>query len=365
MPEFIPGLELCRRFYWEIIRPLLDQHFPDLPHAACRIGPGSEVLGFDTQMSMDHHWFPSVLIFLDEENKHLGTEIHEMLRWQLPPVFKGFPTNLAPIPGEPGTYIMELKSIPPINHGIQLSTAQEFFSSQLGWSDFENIQPSDWLSTPTQLLRTLTSGAVYYDNVGNLTEIRSHLTWYPTDVWLYLLAAGWHRIDDSEHLMPRAGYVGDELGSAVIGASLVRDIMSLGFLIEKQYAPYPKWFGTAFQHLECAGDLSPVLQQVLLAETWQTREAALAAAYHQLAHMHNQSGITGKLPEEVSSFHERPFKVIHGDQFAEAILDQIQDPQVQEIARRTLAGGVDQISDNTKFLTESLSRESIRKLYAG
>jgi len=364
MPEFIPGLELCRTFYWEIVRPLLDQHFPDLPHAACRIGPGSEVLGFDTQMSMDHHWFPTVLIFLDEENMHLGPEIHEMLRWQFPPLFRGFPTNLAPIPGEPGTYIMELKSNPPMNHTIHPSTVQEFFSSQLGWSDFENIQPSDWLFTPTQILRTLTSGAVYYDNVGILTKIRSILTWYPTDVWLYLMAAGWHRIDDSEHLMPRAGYTGDELGSALIGASLVRDIMSLSFLIEKQYAPYPKWFGTAFQQLDCAGVLSPILQRVLLAETWQPREAALVAAYLHLAQMHNQLGITRKLPEDVSSFHERPFKVIHGDLFAEAVLEQVQDPEIQEIARRTLAGGIDQISDNTKFLTQQVNRETIRKLYA-
>jgi hypothetical protein len=47
--------------------------------------------------------------------------------------------------------------------------------------------------------------------------------------------------------MPRAGFVGDELGSALIGSRLVRDIMNLCFLLEKQYAPYPKWFGTAFQ----------------------------------------------------------------------------------------------------------------------
>ena len=51
--SFLPGLELCRRFYAEIVRPLIEQHFPDLPYAAARIGPGSDVLGFDTEMSMD------------------------------------------------------------------------------------------------------------------------------------------------------------------------------------------------------------------------------------------------------------------------------------------------------------------------
>jgi hypothetical protein len=50
MPEFIPGLELSRLFYWEIVRPLLDQRYSQLSHAAALLGPGSEVLGLDTQM---------------------------------------------------------------------------------------------------------------------------------------------------------------------------------------------------------------------------------------------------------------------------------------------------------------------------
>jgi hypothetical protein len=37
--------------------------------------------------------------------------------------------------------------------------------------------------------------------------------------------------------MPRAGLAGDELGSAVIAARLVRDCMSLCFLMEWQCAP--------------------------------------------------------------------------------------------------------------------------------
>ena len=55
-PEFIPGLELSRRFYWEVVRPLLDAEFTGLPHAAALIGSGSEVLGYDDAQSTDHHW---------------------------------------------------------------------------------------------------------------------------------------------------------------------------------------------------------------------------------------------------------------------------------------------------------------------
>src|SRR5689334_22530799 len=42
MPEFLPGVEPARLFYTEAVRPLLG----DLLHAAARLGPGPDVLGF-------------------------------------------------------------------------------------------------------------------------------------------------------------------------------------------------------------------------------------------------------------------------------------------------------------------------------
>ena len=56
MPEFIPGLELAKLFFHEAVEPVLDSDFPALKYSAALIGPGSEVLGFDTSMSRDHHW---------------------------------------------------------------------------------------------------------------------------------------------------------------------------------------------------------------------------------------------------------------------------------------------------------------------
>lgn len=363
MPEFIPGLELSHLFYWEIVRPLLDQNYPQLPYAAALLGPGSEVLGFDTEMSMDHHWFPNVQIFLREEEKELSGPIHEMLRWNLPPSFRGFPLHLEPIPDEPGTYLMKLKSEPPFDHNIHPMTIRSFMEHYLAWDIDRDFEAADWLSTPSQILRSISSGAVHYDGVGELTELRALLDWYPHDIWLYLLAAGWQRIGEEEHLMPRAGYVNDELGSDLIGSRLVRDIMALCFLMEKQYAPYSKWFGSAFQQLACAADLTPILRRAQLADTWQSREAALTEAYEHLACMHNDLDITKPLPQKVSNFHDRPFKVIHGDLFANAILKEIQDPEVLKISKRSLVGGIDQISDNTKLRSDITRRVILRQLF--
>ena len=55
MPKFIPGLTLSELFYTEVVMPILESEFTNLKYSAGLIGSGSEVLGYDTQQSTDHH----------------------------------------------------------------------------------------------------------------------------------------------------------------------------------------------------------------------------------------------------------------------------------------------------------------------
>jgi hypothetical protein len=363
MPQFIPGQELSRRFYWEAVRPLLDQFFNALPHAAALLGPGSEVLGYDTAMSMDHDWYPKVLLFLREQDTGLKDPIREMLRQNLPHSFLGFGVDSLPIEEEPDIHVMVEGAEGPVEHNVFPVTLGEFTLQWLAWDINQPLDAIDWLTISSQTLRTMTAGAVHYDGVGELTAFRKKLAWYPQDVWLYLLASGWKRIAEEEHLMPRAGYVGDELGSTIMGSRLVRDVMSLCFLMERQYAPYPKWFGTAFKQLNCAPKLTPMLWRAQQASTWQDRETALGEARLYLARWHNHLGITKALPETLSSFFGRPFQVIWGGQFAEEICKQIADPEIQRIAHKGLIGGIDQFSDSTDLRSNVVWRQNLKNIY--
>src|SRR4051794_36460388 len=107
MPTFIPGIELSRRFYHEAVRPLLDTHFPGLPHAAALLGPGSDVLGFDTALSTDHDWGPAVRLFLRDADAGLGAAIYELLRHHLPLEFAGYPVHPPPVPDAPRIRFMQ------------------------------------------------------------------------------------------------------------------------------------------------------------------------------------------------------------------------------------------------------------------
>jgi hypothetical protein len=363
MPEFIPGQELSRRFYWEAVKPLLDQYFPALPHAAALLGPGSEALGFDTPMSMDHDWYPKVLIFLRDQEEELSEPIREMLRHNLPHSFLSFGVDSAPVAEEPGTHMMVAGAEGPIEHNVFPVTLRNFAMHWLAWDIDQPLDLLDWLTIPSQSFRMMTAGAVHFDSVGELTAFRHKLSWYPHDVWLYLLACGWKRIGEEEHLMPRAGYVGDELGSAIMGSRLVRDVMNLCFLMEKKYAPYPKWFGTAFQQLDCAPELTPLLWQTQQASTWQAREIALGEALRYLARWHNRLGITQALPDTTSDFFGRPFQVIWGGHFAEEISKAILDPGVQRLAQKGLIGSIDQFSDSTDLRSNISWRQNLQKLY--
>ncbi|MBA3873916.1 MAG: DUF4037 domain-containing protein [Anaerolineae bacterium] len=362
MPEFIPGLQLSETFYHEAVRPILDTHFPGLAYSAALVGSGSEVLGFDTPMSSDHHWGPRVLLFLNETDfAAFSQPIHDQLANELPFTFRNFPTNFThPNPNDKGVQLLQESTTRPINHRVQVMTLQQFFKGAFALEYGQPLSATDWLTIPSQRLRAFTAGAVFHDAIG-LEAIRQQFQYYPHDVWLYMLAAGWARIGQEEHFVGRTGYVGDDLGSQVIAARLVRDLMRLCFLMEKQYAPYPKWFGTAFSKLTCGERLTSIFRGVMLAESWREREQSLAQAYEAVAQMHNALGITEALPAKVSDFWGRPFKVIHGEQFASAIKARIQDEAVKRIP--VDIGSIDQFSDSTDLIEHMELRGRLKVLY--
>lgn len=330
MSDPISGIQLSQMFYEQYIEPRLSASMPTLSYAAALVGPGSEVLGFDTPMSRDHDWGPRVQIFLREDGVSQREAIVAVLHRAAPATFNGFPLKI---------------------DQTLVSTVAAYYGRRLGLSPvrlLDGLDLIDWLTIPSQTLAELTNGTVFRDDAGELTVVRDHLRFYPQDVWLFLMASIWNRIAQEEHLMPRAGFVGDELGSALIASRLIRDVMSLCFLMERRYSPYPKWFGTAFQQLTCANELMPHLRATQEAKEWQVRQQALSSTYQIVAQMHNELQLTEPIEAKVKFFFDRPFIVIDGNRFADALVSKIQDSSLRKLAACRL-GGIDQISDNTDF----------------
>ncbi|MBA3449588.1 MAG: DUF4037 domain-containing protein [Chloroflexia bacterium] len=362
-PAFIPGLLLNERFFAEVVRPILAAAFPGLRYCAATIGYGSEVLGYDTPRSMDHEWGPRlVLLVADAEHEAVAGAMRATLSQRLPPRFLGFSTHFGP-PGPDGSRVPAPGAGGSIDHKIEVHSPH-ILTSWLGVDPFVELSAADWLLMPRQTLLEVTAGRVYYDGLGVLGPVREKLAFYPHDVWLYLLAAQWQRMSQAEAFVGRTGEVGDELGSALVAATLVRDLMGLGFLLERRYAPYSKWFGTAFAELSCAPRLTPLFETVLQAGSWREREDGLAEAYELVAGLHNALGVTVWVDPTTRPFHNRPFQVLHAERFADATVDAIEDRDVLAIVDRAgLIGAVDQFSDNVDLLTRSERTAKLRSLY--
>ncbi|MDX6504077.1 MAG: hypothetical protein QOE29_1202 [Gaiellaceae bacterium] len=347
-PGFVAGLELAGELYSEVVEPLLSRRMPGLAYGAALIGEGSEVLGFDTPVSTDHHWGPRLQLFLRKEDlERHANAIDELLRNELPRELHGFSTSFGP-PDEIGVRLLVSKETGPVDHMVVVTTLSDFASGRLGFDPLEGLTLKDWLVTPQQRLLELTAGRVFRDDDGTLATMRETLAFYPEPLWLYTMAAQWQRISDVDPFVGRTGVVGNDTGSRVIAAALVRNLMRLAFLQEKRYAPYEKWLGSAFARLECARRLGPVLGRVLGAYDWTQREGHLGEAYRIVATLHNNLGVTDPLETEPSSFHGRPYKVIHGDRFAKALHDRIDHPAVQGLPRGL--GAIDQVTTHVAVL---------------
>jgi hypothetical protein len=366
MPQFIPGLQLNRLFYREVVAPILASAFPDLRYSAALIGYGSDVLGFDSERSTDHEWGPRLVVFLAENDREaLGGSINEVLSTRLPAEFRGYSSNFTAA-DENRVRSMAPAEADRVCHHVYLHSWREFVGSYLGVAPNASFSNIDWLLMYQNSLLELTAGAVYHDGLEELIPLRERLRWYPHEVWLYVLASQWIRLAQEESFPGRCGEGGDEVGSRINAARLVRDVMRLCFLLERRYAPYGKWLGTAFARLNCAREIEPLLRAALADDSWPNRERHLCAAYKAVARVHNAMGIFAQLDTGTTSFHQRPYRVLGAGRFAKAVSNEIRDPQLRKIYTSVgPIGSIDQFADSTNLLMRSDLRTRLRVLFEG
>ncbi len=357
---FIPGLTLAEIFFQEGVKPVLEHHFPDLAYSAARLDFGSDVLGFDTPQSRDHGWGPKVTLYLfpGEYDLHRET-ISDILAAELPVEIRGYPTNYdEPFSGEAQMVPVE---VGPIKPWVALTTIPKFFSGYLGIDPTQEITLLDWLTMPPQHLRTVAAGEIFHDGLGQLENVRTQLNWYPHDLWLYLLANAWRRIDQEEPFMARSGDVGDELGSRLVANRMVQEIMKLCFLMDRQFPPYYKWFGTAFNQLDWPPELIPIFHQILDSQTWKVREQHLSEAYLLLMSKQNALGLMDPIEPKISSFYNRPYQVPWSGRFADALHAAIQSEEIKKLPPNL--GALSQLVDSTDILSDISTTKTFKQIY--
>ena len=242
------GLELARRYYWEVGRPAVEARCPEaLPHLAAGLaGEGSDCLGFDDALSRDHDWGPGFCLWLTEEAfDRFGAALCGIYA-SLPALWQGY-ERLRPDPLSAGR--------------VGVVRIGDFYERFLGLRT-PPATAGEWLNLSDEALCLCTDGEVFEDGPGLFSAFRRELlAYYPEDIRLKRLAArcaGAARA--GQYQLPRCLRRGDRVAAFRALADFLDHAEAAVFLLERQYRPYYKWSHQAMKRLPGAGDAVPLFE---------------------------------------------------------------------------------------------------------
>lgn len=355
--SFIPGLELSRRLA-KALEPGLRSAFPDLPLALAFIGPGSDVLGFDTSRSMDHDWGPRVSVVVPSpEIDMVRRRFDELSDMLLPSEIAGFPTRVSWHPDD--TAKLDATGS---EHRVHITSVERLIQSTLSIDGLDRMNDAVWLSTPMQSLLEITAGEVFLDDTGELTDLRNKLAFYPDHILRFQLAGLWMRVSQVQPFIGRCFEVGDQVGAETVLLGIVRDFMRIGLLQSRRYAPYAKWLGTAFARSEVVKHVSSDLDAAVQNPgNYAVLEVALNRAGSELIRQLNSLELIPEIDQHAFQFWDRPYMVLPAERIALLLKESVAGSGLHRFDQ--VLGGIDVITDSTDALTSSDYRKAVRRMF--
>ncbi len=308
------GLELSERYFLEVGAPMIAEKFPEIKErvAAGLVGDGSECFGFDDEISRDHDWGPSFCLWLTKQDfKSFGRSLSLAVDG-LPKAFAGVGPRTDSKWGGGRTGVFEVG---------------QFYRRFIG---FDHVPATllEWRVIPEGNLAVVTNGKVFIDYLGEFTTFRNKLKeFYPEDIILKKIASRCMTIAQSGQYnymrcVRREEYVAAQWAET----KFISDVISLVFLLNKEYRPFYKWMHRAMRSLPCLGDTIHKLLSDLVSAyngcvvgTVYDRKSCLMEEVCQL--------IIKELRREALSDSLSDFLLDHGP----AVQSKIQDPRIRGI----------------------------------
>lgn len=341
-----PGASLSCAFFTDEVRPVVQHVLGHVGFLAGRLGSGSDVIGRDDDTSRDHDFGCRLTLLVDDDAAHRVGDLDEQLEAELPDFFSGHPVRFQT------TWDGRTR------HKIDVHTVHEFAHSRLGFDLRRSLTPTEWLCLTGQSVLEVVGGPVFHDSTASYRTIIDMLSWYPDDLWYFVLASAWQRLSQELPFVGRTGQRGDEAGSRIVAGRLSRDLMHLAFVLNKTWPPYPKWMGTALLDLPDGPALGHTLEKVTSAGGWQERQSAIGQAVEQLAGRQRDVGLPTP-SAAIVPFFDRPYVTTH-EGLVTALTDKIEDDQIRELPR---IGSIEQWCDNVDLLCRPARRAAATRLY--
>lgn len=241
------GLDVSRAFYEQYGKDMLEKEFPDYINkiAVGLVGEGSECLGYDDDLSVDHDFEAGFCLFISREDyDKIGFKL-ERAYAKLPKEFMGYKRSvLSPVGGD--------------RHGVIV--IEDFYQKFLGASDI----PDDlrwWLYADSTALLNASNGQVFYDPNGEFSRVREKLlVGFPDDVRrkklamhaIFMAQAGQYNY---KRIVSRGEYGAGQLALF----EFVKHAISTVYLLNNKYEPFYKWAFRGMRSLPVLSELEDAL----------------------------------------------------------------------------------------------------------
>lgn len=239
------GLQLSKAYYETLVRPMLEEKFPEYltGMAVGLAGEGSDCFGYDDARSRDHDWGPDVCIWLTEEVYEQIGEALEAAYQELPTEFMGYQRTFS-AQGKGRRGVMKIS---------------DFYRKFVGTDRYEEIL---WDSVPDYALAAAVNGEVFWDGEGSFTAFRERLlTGYPE-------AARFRRLAQEAAMFSQTGQYnyfrmlerGDRMTADRMLCESIGHAAKLLHYICNVYPPHDKWLLRSTAELENGTMAVPLLE---------------------------------------------------------------------------------------------------------
>jgi hypothetical protein len=273
------GLALSEEFYRALGAGMIEK-FPTFKDriAVGLVGLGSECFGFDDELSRDHDWGPGFCMWLEKgDYAAIGISLQKAYE-ALPDSFMGFHRKKS-IWGEGRIGVLDIGN---------------FYASFIGLPHAPE-SPDKWLTIAEANLAACTNGRVFNDPLGAFSSIRQQLlNHYPEDIRLKKIAARCMTAAQSGQY----NYTRSLRRKAVYPAfhalaKFCEDVLSLVFLLNRQYMPFYKWACKAAESLPVLGAfISQAVEGLIREEETRKRETLIETICARLIEALREQGLT-------------------------------------------------------------------------
>lgn len=274
------GLDLSERFFRTWALPVLEENCAaELDRcAAGLIGPNSQVIGYDDDLSHDHAWGPFFILWTSDDFSDEDLErIRHVLMSASPNEFLDHPLSAH----RDSNYNM------PDFVVTRIGDAQEYVTGVRGFPENDLI----WMTIPESRLFELTSGRVFHDPSQLVTSWREQYAYFPENVWLKRVSFAWYALSASGQI-PRLVARQDPVAVHIFCGWFLEASMRLALLLERKYSPWRKWlFRYLGEHWTGDPGLLIALGKIADSTTLEEKGDAVAVALDILGEFANNSDV--------------------------------------------------------------------------